>query len=481
MNAGITLLKIDRYRYRIPRTGGMRTDAVIYASEKIIGQIERERAAEQAANVAWLPGIVGNSLAMPDAHWGYGFPIGGVAAFDAEEGVVSPGGVGYDINCGVRLIATNLVAGEVRAGMAELAASLFNRIPSGVGSRGMVRLSKREAEAVMREGSSWAVSKGYGTAADVEHTEARGCLPVSTLEGLSERAMERALDQLGTLGSGNHFLELQEVVEIMDVPAAEAFGLHLGQLLIMLHSGSRGFGYQVCDDFLKTFSRHGTGPEIELPDRQLACAYIQSREGGLYLSAMNAAANYAWANRQLMTHRVREGFEAHFRKSADKLGLRLVYDVAHNIAKFETHEVEGVARKLLVHRKGATRSFAPGHREVPDRYRAHGQPVLIPGDMGRASFILAGAEGAMRETFGSACHGAGRVLSRSAALKLKSGRQVADELAARGVRVFTAGIKTLAEEMPEAYKDVHDVVDAVAGAGLATRVAKMKPLMVIKG
>lgn len=473
--------KIDRYRYLIPKSGKMLTTGLLYASEKILPQILAEKAADQCSNVACLPGIVGPSLAMPDAHWGYGFPIGGVAAFDAEEGVVSPGGVGYDINCGVRLIATNLLAEEVRGQIERLAASLFAAIPSGVGARGDIRLTKKEAAEVMEGGSHWARKRGLATDADVEATECGGRLAVTTLGGLSDRAWERALDQLGTLGSGNHFLELQRVETIFDAAKADAFGLFPGQLVVMLHSGSRGFGYQVCDDFLKTFARAAAREHIELPDRQLACARLGTREADEYLASMNAAANYAFANRQAMASKIADGFARHFGKSAQALGIRLVYDVSHNIARYEAHTFEGRERLLLVHRKGATRAFGPGHPDVPARYRAHGQPVLIPGDMGRASYVLAGTKRAMEETFGSTCHGAGRVMSRTAALKAKSGRQVFDEQAARGVRVFTAGLKGLAEEMPEAYKDVEEVVEAVGGAGISERVARLKPIAVIKG
>lgn len=471
--------RLDEYRWRVPKTGGMRVDAIIYASDRIIGQILAEKAVDQAANVAHLPGIVKASLAMPDAHWGYGFPIGGVAAFDLKTGVVSPGGVGYDINCGVRLMATSLEVSAVKKRAAELAGILFSSVPSGVGSKGEVRLNERELKRLLTGGSSWAVKEGFGEEDDLEYTEDFGKLPVEGFSRITERALSRGLDQQGTLGSGNHFLELQEVEEVFDEETAAAFGLWKGQFVVMLHSGSRGFGYQVCDDFLKVMGRHDLG--AVLPDRQLAAARLGTDDARDYLNAMNAAANYAFANRQLMMHRVRGVFEKYFRESAKSLGLRLVYDLAHNIAKFERHTVDGAERTLLVHRKGATRAFGPGREEVPPRYRHFGQPVLIPGDMGRASYVLAGTQKAMDETFGSACHGAGRVMSRSAALKKASGREVADALAKKGIKVYTGSLKTLAEEMPEAYKDVHDVVDAVSGAGLAKKVARLKPLAVIKG
>ncbi len=475
-------IKIEResaYCYVVPKNAPMLVDARIYASERIIDRILAENAVRQAVNVACLPGVVKASFAMPDAHWGYGFPIGGVAAMDPETGVVSPGGVGYDINCGVRLMASNLTASEAGREVAALAAALFGAVPSGVGSRGPIRLNERELKKVLTRGSAWAVDEGYGTASDLACTEDGGRLPVEGFAGISDRALERGASQLGTLGSGNHFLEIQVVEEIFDESAAQSFGLAKGMLTVMLHSGSRGYGYQICDDFLKLMG--GSAARLDLPDRQLACAPVGRDEGADYLNAMNSAANYAFANRQIMTHRVREAFSRHFGIGPEKLGLRLVYDVAHNIAKFETHKTPEGAKRLLVHRKGATRAFGPGHADVPERYRPVGQPVLIPGDMGRASYVLAGTETAMENTFGSACHGAGRVMSRTAAMKKKSGREVADDLARRGVKVLTASLRTLAEEMPEAYKDVDEVVEAVHGAGLAKRVARLRPLAVVKG
>ncbi len=475
------LEKISDYSWRIPRRGAMRVDGILYGSESIIKKVVEERAAEQVMNVATLPGIVGASLAMPDAHWGYGFPIGGVAAFDAEEGVVSPGGVGYDINCGVRMLATRIDADDVVNDLRSLASMLFSRIPSGLGSRGSIKLSRSELLKVAKKGARWAVEQGMGTTEDIEFTEEGGCLEIGDLSMLSDRALQRGTDQVGTLGSGNHFIEIQRVDEIFDQAGADAYGLRRGQLVVMLHSGSRGFGYQICDDFLKTMAREAVRAGIELPDRQLACAPLKSSAAGQYLDAMGAAANYAWANRQVMAHNVREVFAEFFSTSPQSLGMRLVYDVCHNIAKRETHLVDGREQKLVVHRKGATRAFGPGERGVPSRYTAVGQPVLIPGDMGRASYVLSGTKSAMTETFGSSCHGAGRVLSRKAALKLKSSDQVRREMEQRGIAVFSAGKKTLAEEMPEAYKDVDEVVDSVAGAGLAKRVARMVPLAVVKG
>jgi tRNA-splicing ligase RtcB len=475
------LEKIDDYRWRVPKSGQMLVEGIIYGNEKIIEQIKSERVIEQVRNVACLPGIVRASLAMPDAHWGYGFPIGGVAAMDEDGGVVSPGGVGYDINCGCRLMATAIDANDLKGRVAALTSTIFQRIPSGVGSRGDVHLSGTQLKRLLKSGARWAVESGFGVESDLEHTEDGGTLPVGDINALSDRALKRGTDQIGTLGSGNHFVELQVIDKVFDEEAAQAYGLYEGQLTVMIHSGSRGLGYQVCDDSLKSMAREAVRSKIVLPDRQLACALIDSKAATDYFSAMNAAANFAWCNRQVMMHRVREALEDYFRASSASLRLRLVYDVCHNIAKREEHLVEGKLRQLVVHRKGATRAFGPGRKEVPSRYRQVGQPVLIPGDMGRASYVLAANARAMEETFGSTCHGAGRVMSRKAALKLKSGAKVREELEKRGISVQCAGLKTLSEEMPEAYKDVTDVVDSVHGAGIARRVVRMRPLGVIKG
>jgi tRNA-splicing ligase RtcB len=477
----VPIEKVDDYRWRIPREGAMRVPGLIYATEGMIPQIRSEKAAEQVRNVATLPGILGASMAMPDVHWGYGFPIGGVAATDAQTGVISPGGVGYDINCGCRLLTTELERAQVAPRMRELAGMLFSRVPSGVGSTGPIRLNKKEQREVVTRGAAWAVEAGYGRPEDLEVTEEGGCLAGADPAAISERAYERGFNQVGTLGSGNHFLEVQYVETVFDEGAAAAFGLREGQVTVMIHSGSRGFGYQVCDDYLKVMAREVARSGIELPDRQLACAYLSTPAARQYLAAMAGAANYAWANRQALMHWAREALQEFFRASPRELGLALVYDVAHNIAKRELHRVEGQERWVVVHRKGATRAFGPGRPELPARYRAVGQPVLIPGDMGRASYVLAGTERAMEETFGSTCHGAGRLLSRHAALKKKHGAQVRKDLEAQGIWVFSAGVKTLAEEMPEAYKDVDDVVDAVAGAGISRRVARLRPMGVVKG
>ena len=481
MASQIRLQKIDDYRWEIPREGAMRVPGVVYATEKMIPHIQAERAPEQVRNVATLPGILKASMAMPDVHWGYGFPIGGVAAMDAEEGVISPGGVGYDINCGCRLMTTTLTREEVAPKVRELMGLLFGRIPSGVGSTGAIRLDRGDQRRVLTHGAAWAVEAGYGWAEDLEATEDGGRLEGADPDAVSPRAYERGIRQVGTLGSGNHFLELQYVETVYDPEAAGAFGLFEGQVTVMIHSGSRGFGYQVCDDYLKVMAREVAREGLELPDRQLACAFLKTDAARRYLGAMAAAANYAWANRQALMHWTREAMMDFFGASSRDLGLRLLYDVAHNIAKRERHVVDGSERWVVVHRKGATRAFGPGDPRVPARYRAVGQPVLIPGDMGRASYVLAGTRQAMEETFGSTCHGAGRMLSRKAALKRKRGAQVRKELEDQGIFVFSAGMKTLAEEMPEAYKDVDDVVEAVAGAGISRKVARLRPMGVVKG
>jgi tRNA-splicing ligase RtcB len=460
----------------------MRTDGLVFASASMMEELRREQALEQVRNVATLPGIVGPSMAMPDIHWGYGFPIGGVAAFDADEGVVSPGGVGYDINCGVRLLRSDLSAAEVRPVLDRLADALFRNVPSGVGShRRDLKLSLAETRKVLKQGASWAVRQGFGEAVDLEHIEAQGTIPGADPEVVSERAIERGRDQLGTLGSGNHFLEIQQVETIHDEAAAQVLGLFPGQLTVSIHTGSRGLGYQVCDDSLRVMLRASQKYGITLPDRQLCCAPLSSPEARDYLAAMAGAANFAFANRQLITAWVRESFEQVLGKGPADLGLSVIYDVCHNIAKWELHEVDGQKRRLCVHRKGATRAFPPGHPETPVAYTEIGQPVLIPGDMGRYSYVLVGTQGAMRETFGSTCHGAGRLLSRHAAMKQARGHDIIGELARRGILVRAASRATVAEEIPEAYKDVAEVVEVVAKAGIGKIVARLKPMAVIKG
>jgi len=459
----------------------MRVPGVIYANDKIFTLLQNDESARQVVNVACLPGIVKYSLAMPDVHWGYGFPIGGVAAFDLEEGIISPGGVGYDINCGCRLMATNLTLGDIKDKLDNLTTALYHGIPSGVGSKGFIKLSGTDQKKVLEEGSAWAVKKGFGLPQDLEATEDHGTIQGADPEQVSARALERGREQLGTLGSGNHFLEIEIVQEIFDEKAAAVFGLQKGQIAVMIHSGSRGLGYQVCDDYLALMVKHAAETGIDLPDRQLACAYIKSPRGQNYLAAMAAAANYAWANRQILMHLTREIFEKTLRISPRDLGMRLVYDVCHNIAKIESFVIDGKTKKLCVHRKGATRSYPAGHEALPASYKSAGQPVLIPGDMGTGSFVLAGQEKAIEETFGSACHGAGRVMSRTQATKASQGRSIAKELADKGVLVMAGSKGTLKEEMPEAYKNLQDVVQVVHDAGIAKKVARLKSVSCIKG
>ncbi len=476
--------RVDEYRWRIPPTAkpGMRVPAIIFADEKLMEQIRNDLSLEQAANSAMLPGIVKAAYAMPDIHQGYGLPIGAVVATEPETGVVTPGGVGYDINCGVRLLRTELTKTEVLPRLKELVNSLFAAVPSGVGSQGKVRLTRENAREPLERGAAWAVEEGLGEPEDLVTAEASGCIQGADPDAVSPKANERGRSQLGTLGSGNHFLEVQIVETIYDEQAANVLGLFPGQVTVMIHSGSRGFGHQVCTDHLATMERAMRKYGIELPDRQLACTPLRSEEGTAYLGAMRAAANYAWANRQCLTHWAREVFQKVFRKSPRDLGMWLVYDVAHNIAKLEEHEVEGKRMQLLVHRKGATRAFPPGHPELPERYRSIGQPVLVPGDMGRASFVLVGTRGAMLETFGSTCHGAGRLLSRAAAVRAARGRSIERELEdTHGVYVRATGRDSVKEEMPEAYKNVQDVVTVCHNAGISKMVAKLKPIGCIKG
>ena len=478
-----TLQRIDETTWEIPRTGAMRVPGRIYANEKLLEPILRDKAAEQVANVACLPGVIGYSMAMPDAHWGYGFPIGGVAATDPDAGgVVSPGGVGYDINCGVRLMTTNLVYEDVKPRLRDMVNCLYRDIPCGVGSEGAIaRVSASDLKRVLETGSRWAVQQGYGTEADLDVTEDRGCVPGADAGVVSERAMSRGANQLGTLGSGNHFVELGVVERILDQGVADAYGLIKGNITLMIHCGSRGLGYQICDDYIQTMLRAASKYGIELPDRQLCCAPVHSEEGKQYLGAMSAAGNYAWANRQIIMELARRSLEHALRISPRDLGGRLLYDVCHNIAKFETHEVNGVRKRLCVHRKGATRAFPGTRDEVPAVYRSVGQPVLIPGDMGTGSYVCAGTQGALDKTFGSCCHGAGRMLSRTAASKGRDAKDLLRELEAREIVVMARSKRTLVEESPEAYKDIDAVAEVVSKAGIGLLVARIRPVGVIKG
>jgi tRNA-splicing ligase RtcB len=477
-------VKVDDYRWKIPEDYkmGMRVAGLIYANQGMLESMRQEQTPEQVANVAFLPGIVGYSLAMPDIHWGYGFPIGGVAATDTKDGVVSPGGVGYDINCGVRLLRTGLDEGEVRPRIDQLINALFRNIPSGLGSEGKIMISQKEMSQLMTEGARWAVKRGLGLEEDLDVTEEGGCLSDADPSKVSDRAVKRGMPQSGTLGSGNHFLEIQVVKGIFDSQIASAMGItDIGQVLVLIHTGSRGLGHQICTDHLRIMEQAVSRYGIKLPDRQLACAPVESQEGRDYLGAMACAANYAWANRQCIAHWVRESFSQVLGKDPDKLGMRQIYDVAHNIAKIEEHAINGRSVKVCVHRKGATRAFPAGHKDIPKRYKEIGQPVLVPGDMGRCSFVAVGTQKAMSETFGSTCHGAGRVLSRGAAKRAIRGADIIQELASRGILVKAGSLSALAEEASLAYKDVAEVIDVVHEAGISKKVAMATPIGVIKG
>jgi tRNA-splicing ligase RtcB len=480
MNWSERLEQMDDYRWRIPRdaNAGMRTDVVAYASRPILDHIAKDRSLEQAVNVAMLQGIVGPSLAMPDIHQGYGFPIGGVAATDIEHGVVSPGGVGFDINCGVRLVRTNLERAAVQPKIREIVHQVFRDVPCGTGGSGFVKASPKDLDRVLVDGAGWMVKNGYGIERDAEFAEAGGALPGADPDHVSERAKERGRPQLGTLGSGNHFLEIQYVERVTDSRAAQRFGVSEGQVVVLIHSGSRGLGHQVCTDYLRNMDAAMKKYDIRVPDRQLACVPIKAKEGQAYLAAMRAAANFAWANRQGITHFLRGAFQRIF---GETTLLDVIYDVCHNIAKQERHTVEGRERTVLVHRKGATRAFPAGHPEVIRDYRDVGQPVFIPGSMGTASWILVGQPGALAETFGTTCHGAGRLMSRTAAQKGRDLRDVVRGLEEAGIFVKSETKTGILEEIPEAYKDVDAVVDVVHGAGIARKVARLRPMGVIKG
>ena len=478
------LIQIDDCRWEIPISykQGMRVPGLVYADAQMMETIKNDQALEQVANVAFLPGIVGHSLAMPDIHWGYGFPIGGVAATRVSDGVVSPGGVGYDINCGVRLLRTNMKEQEVRPKIKELINHLFHNVPSGLGSEGKIKIGDKEMVDVMVQGAHWAVKRGFGLQADIGVTEETGRLKLADPDKVSSRAKQRGAPQSGTLGSGNHFLEVQIVKEIYDKGAATIMGIEdIGQVLVLIHTGSRGLGHQVCDDYLKVMAEAARKYNISLPDRQLVCAPVESKEGQDYLAAMACAANYAWANRQCITHWVRESFSKVFGKNQNVMGLEQVYDVAHNIAKIEEYVVDGKDLKLCVHRKGATRAFPPGHADVPEQYQSIGQPVLIPGDMGRCSYIALGTEKAMEESFGSTCHGAGRIQSRGAAKRNLRGSDIAQYLESRGITVKAASMGSLAEEASEAYKDVTQVVEVTEKVGISRKVVMTCPLGIVKG
>ena len=478
------LEQVDPCCWRIPKSyrPGMRVDGLIFANDKLMKQLTRDQAPEQVANVAFLPGIQTASMAMPDIHWGYGFCIGGVAATDPDEGgVISPGGIGYDINCGVRLVRSDLTYRDVKRHMRELIDTLFNTVPAGVGKSGKYVFDKKELRQLMGEGVPYLRGCGLVSDSDIAHTEAEGYLDGADPSLVSDQALARGGNQCGTLGSGNHFMEVQIVDHVFDEEAARVMGLEKDMICVMIHSGSRGLGYQVCDDGLAAMRKAPEKYGISLPDRQLACAPVDSPEGRHYIGAMRSAANYAWCNRQLLMMQAREVFAKVFGRSWQDMKMNMVYDVCHNIAKLEEHTVGGKKKKVWVHRKGATRAFPAGHPDVPSIYQGIGQPVIIPGDMGRASWVLVGQPGSMERTFGTTCHGAGRVMSRTEAVRSAGNRRIDKELEANGIIARSQSRKGLAEEQSSAYKDVDDVVDVVDAAGLSKKVARMRPLGVIKG
>ena len=488
------LEKLDEYRYRIPRNyrEDMKEDGILYSSDRMIDSVLSDNACEQIVNVATLPGLAGPSMAMPDIHWGYGFPIGGVAAtmFD-EGGVISPGGVGFDINCGVRLLVSEMMDREVRPFIRRLADEIFKNVPSGVGSKARIRVDPSQLNEIFERGAGWAVDEGFGYPEDLRRMEEEGAIEGALPEEVSDRAKKRGLPQVGSLGGGNHFIEVQRVDEIYDTKAAEVMGVsRKGQIMVMIHTGSRGLGYQVCQDKVREleglYESHGNGFrsrkfDITIPDRQLVSAPLESREALSYLGAMRCAANYAWANRQLITHWTRRSFESVLSETGLGTELRLIYDIAHNIAKEEVHTVGGRERKLMVHRKGATRSFGPDHPEIPDEYHSIGQPVLIPGDMGTASYLLVGTEKAMGETFGSTCHGAGRILSRTKATRSFNPEKIISSLGKKGIYIRATSKRVVAEEAPDAYKNIDEVIEVAHGSGISRKVVRMTPLAVVKG
>jgi len=476
--------QIDEVRWEIPADykPGMLVPARIYADRELLEEMRKDLTLEQAANVSFLRGIYRYSITLPDGHQGYGFPIGGVAATDAETGVISPGGVGYDINCGVRLVRTELLKEEVLPKLRQLVDTLFRNVPSGLGSTGHVRLTPSQLDEVLRLGARWAVENGFGWEVDLERLEEGGCMEGADPAKVSQEAKKRGFPQLGSLGSGNHFLEVQVVDKIYEPETAKRFGIFQeGQVTVMIHTGSRGLGHQICSDYLRRMEHAVHRYGIRLPDRELVNVPFSSDEGQDYFSAMKCAANYAWANRQMIVHWVRQSFEQVFGRDAESMGLHIVYDVAHNIAKLEEHRVDGGKRLVVVHRKGATRAFGPGHPDIPQIYRDVGQPVLIPGDMGTASYLLVGTDTAMQETFGSTAHGAGRHLSRAAALRNFRGDQVQRSLESQGIIVRAAKASVIAEEAPEAYKDVDRVVEVSHRAGISRKVARLRPIGVAKG
>ncbi len=482
MNQG-DLKRISPFLYEIPKAHrhDMRVPARFYADAELLQAALGDKSLDQLVNSATLPGIVGYALAMPDIHQGYGFPIGGVVATQTPDGVISPGGVGYDINCGVRLLGTHLSRDEIAPYLDELATQLQRNCPHGVGRGGEFKLSNREMTEVVRQGARWALKRGYATEMDLERTEENGRIEGADPDKISPRAYERARDQLGTLGAGNHFIEVDVVDEVFDDTAAAAMGLFPGQIVAQIHCGSRGFGHQVCTDYVARFQKVVHKYNIQLPDRELVCAPLSSPEGQEYLAAMKGAANFAFCNRQLLTHLIRRSFDDALRGKVSNSSIYQIYDIAHNMAKIEEHEVDGRRMTVCVHRKGATRAFGPGSPVLPAVYRAIGQPVLVPGSMGTASWVLVGTEGSMAQSFGSTCHGAGRTMSRAQAKREVQGGELRRELEARGIRVRAGSLAGLAEEAPGAYKDVDQVIEVVHGAGIARKVARLVPVAVVKG
>ncbi len=479
-------MKLERtgqYQWVLPVNAmpDMRVPGVVFANESIIQTIRKDGSLRQLANATTLPGVQSAAIAMPDIHFGYGLPIGGIVATDVKDGVITPGGVGYDINCGVRLLVTPLDAHMISDETEKLVNKLSCAIPCGVGSSGKIHLKTSVIRRVLNSGAEWAVQRGYGTADDLIFCEASGAMEGADANAVSDRALERGKNQVGTLGSGNHFIEIQKVYRIFDKEKAGIYGLKKDAITIMIHSGSRGLGHQVCTDFIRTMAQAINKYGIRVPDRQLACVPLNSSEGQMYLGAMKAAANFAWANRQCLTHWVREELADYFGRLCPLEQVKLVYDVAHNIVKIETHTVDKKAKTVAVHRKGATRAFGPNQPELPEKYKKTGQPVLIPGDMGTASYVLAGTDKAMQQSFGSACHGAGRQLSRKAALREARNRSIQQELKSKGVYVWAEGKRTINEEMPDAYKNIHDIVSIIHETGLAEYVAELQPIGVIKG
>jgi tRNA-splicing ligase RtcB len=475
--------KINAYLYEIPQSfrSDMRVPARFYSDAELLKQTGDDRSLVQLVNTATLPGIVKYSLAMPDMHQGYGFPIGGVVATCLPDGIISPGGVGYDINCGVRLLGTHMEQAEVMPYLELLATALFGNCPSGVGKGGTVKLKPNELESVMETGAAWALKKGFASPEDLERTEEHGCMKGANPDVISQRAKDRGKSQLGTLGAGNHFIEVEVVDEIFDNNSAQTMGLFPGQIVIQIHCGSRGLGHQVCTDFVRLFQKSVKKFGFKLPDRELVCAPLSSKEGQEYLAGMKAAANYGFTNRQVLTYHIRRSFEQVLAGKVNNFQVYQVYDVGHNMAKVETHDIDGVKTTVCVHRKGATRAFGPGSSLIPDVYKSIGQPVLVPGSMGTSSWVLVGCREAMEKTFGSTCHGAGRILSRSAAKKSVQGPELRQRLESKGILIKAGSMKGLAEEAPVAYKDVNRVVEIVHNAEIAKKVARLKPLAVIKG